>query len=198
MPDPDSWSGNFIRRIHKQHNSRLFTWASLDFGDVNFLYRIKRPPQNLHSAQARCPPVFACEPGGVRLRTSEQRNSTIDFTEDFSYGEALCTFSAQSGSGLTDAAVDLVYRTGRTIFRFRPLDYVTPPGLNRIDALVDRNFGAFNVYLYWKLNSQGQSLPARNHRIRDQGGRRRCGHVRRAGTDSQTLIPMERQALLRI
>jgi len=55
------------------------------------------------------------------------------------------------------AAVDLVYRTGHTIFRFRPLDWITPPGLARIDALVGRNFGAFNIYLYWKLNSQGQN-----------------------------------------
>ena len=55
-------------------------------------------------------------------------------------------------------AVDLVYRTGRTTFRFRPLDYTTPPGLNRIDVLAGRNLGGgFNVYLYWKLNSEGQN-----------------------------------------
>ena len=55
------------------------------------------------------------------------------------------------------AACDLVYRTGSYTFRFRPLDYTTPPGLNRIDALVGRNFGGLNVYLYWKLNSEGQN-----------------------------------------
>lgn len=57
----------------------------------------------------------------------------------------------------TKAAVDLVFRTNRYIFRFRPVDYVTPPGVSRIDALVGRNFGALNVYLYGKINSRGQT-----------------------------------------
>jgi hypothetical protein len=70
---------------------------------------------------------------------------------------ALCVLMF-SGNLLPDelrkkAAIDIVYRTDRYIFRFRPVDYVTPPGVARIDALIGRNFGALNVYLYWKLNS---------------------------------------------
>jgi hypothetical protein len=57
----------------------------------------------------------------------------------------------------TKAAVDLVFRANRYIFRFRPVDHVTPPGLSRIDALAGRNFGALDVYLYGKLNSLGQA-----------------------------------------
>lgn len=45
-------------------------------------------------------------------------------------------------------AMDLVYRFDGIILRFRPLDYVDPPGTHRIDVLGGKNFGQL---LYLKL-----------------------------------------------
>ena len=51
-------------------------------------------------------------------------------------------------------AMDLVYRFNGIFLRFRPLDYVDPPGTHRIDVLGGKNFGPLNAYLYWILNNR--------------------------------------------
>ncbi len=54
------------------------------------------------------------------------------------------------------AAMDLVYTFKGYILRFRPIDYVSPSGAVRIDALIGRRFGWFTAYLYGKINSNDQ------------------------------------------
>lgn len=66
-------------------------------------------------------------------------------------------------SGVLDAqdlrkkmAVELVYNWKDYIFRARPLDYLDPPALKRVDVLLGRRFGNFSAYLYWKYNSEDE------------------------------------------
>lgn len=53
-------------------------------------------------------------------------------------------------------AVELVYNWKDYIFRARPLDYLDPPALKRVDVLLGRRFGNFSAYLYWKYNSEDE------------------------------------------
>jgi len=53
-------------------------------------------------------------------------------------------------------AVEVIYNWKNYSFRARPLDYVNPPGRNRVDLLFGRRFGDFSAYLYWKYNSEDE------------------------------------------
>lgn len=53
-------------------------------------------------------------------------------------------------------AVEVIYNWKNYSFRVRPLDYVNPPGRNRVDLLFGRRFGDFSAYLYWKYNSEDE------------------------------------------
>jgi hypothetical protein len=53
-------------------------------------------------------------------------------------------------------AADFIYQKHRTLIIFRPIDYVSSPETARVEALLGRDFGDLNAYLYWKLNSRGR------------------------------------------
>jgi hypothetical protein len=72
-------------------------------------------------------------------------------------GIFICVHTVLADEVRKKAAVDFVYTFDRYILRFRPIDYVSPPGSIRIDALIGRNFGWLNAYLYWKINNKNQN-----------------------------------------
>ncbi len=71
-------------------------------------------------------------------------------------GIILWAYTVHADEVRTKAAVDLVYTLDGYILRIRPIDYVSPSGSMRIDALIGRKFGWFNAYLYGKINNNNQ------------------------------------------
>ena len=51
-------------------------------------------------------------------------------------------------------ALEFIYNWNNTLIRIRPLDYLHPSDLTRVDLLLGRRFGDFSAYIYWKYNSQ--------------------------------------------
>jgi hypothetical protein len=61
--------------------------------------------------------------------------------------------NAQAETFRKKLAGEIVYTWKDYIFRVRPLDYLEPPSLQRVDLLLGRRFGDLSAYLYWKYNS---------------------------------------------
>jgi hypothetical protein len=53
-------------------------------------------------------------------------------------------------------AVEAIYNWNDYILRIRPIDYLDPPALKRVDLLLGRRLGDFSAYLYWKSNSEDE------------------------------------------